>query len=266
MSTLLPFKKLRNIRDLGGMKTTDGRSIRSGLLIRSGHLSKLDPSDLNALQDLVDLVIDFRTDRECLENPDVVMDGVVSVRIPIFDQLTEGITREEEADHNVFSRYLTKPSEAKQYMCRLYRSFAKEKAVSGFAGFLRYLLESGQKTVLWHCTAGKDRAGIASVLVEEVLGADREDIVADYMKTNEYLKDDILFLTDFIKKQASLDFGAAGDPADESLRYLLGAQEEYINSFYSAVEETYGSVDRLIRDGLKLTEEEISSLKSRYLV
>ena len=79
-------------------------------------------------------------------------------------------------------------------------------------------------------------------------------------------KDDILFLTDFIKKQAGQDFGAAGDPADESLRYLLGAQEEYINSFYSAVEETYGSVDRLIRDGLKLTEEEISSLKSRYLV
>ena len=61
----------------------DGHEIRSGLLIRSGHLSRLSPPDLQTLQDLVDVVIDLRTDSERRENPDVVMEGV-AIRLKNF--------------------------------------------------------------------------------------------------------------------------------------------------------------------------------------
>lgn len=123
------------------------------------------------------------------------------------------------------------------------------------------LLQNTQKAVLWHCTAGKDRAGIAAALIEEILGVSRKDIVADYLKTNEYLKGDIEFLTRFIKKQA----GTESSVADESLHFLLGADEAYINAYYAAVEEHYGSFDQMVRKGLRLTDEKIDALKNRYL-
>ena len=298
MSRLLSFNKLKNIRDLGGMKTRDGRMIKPGMLIRSGHLSGLDPSDREALQKLVAVVIDFRTDDERLESPDVVMDGVACHHIPILDQLTEGITREERSDRAVFMKYLTKPAGAKEYMSGLYRAFMKEQAVQKFAEFLRCLVQcgdtlsksgvmkqdssvsqsgagiqggadqldrssalSGQKAVLWHCTAGKDRAGIASALLEEILGVPRDVIIADYLKTNEYLQGDILFLTDFIKKQAGIE----SDTADEALRYLLSADEAYIGAFYATVDERYGSFDVFVRDGLGLSADDVARLKARYL-
>ena len=322
MSQLLSFKKLRNIRDLGGMKTRDGRMIKPGMLIRAGQLSGLDPSDREALQKLVAVVIDFRTDEERLENPDVVMDGVVYHHILLLDQLTEGITREERADKSVFVKYLTRPAEAKVYMNGMYRTFMKDQAVQGFAKFLRCLIQFGdtvsengagmqgssvsqsgagmqgsslsqsgagmqgssvsqsgagmqgssvqlesssapvgQKAVLWHCTAGKDRAGIASALIEELLGVPRDDIITDYLKTNEYLQGDILFLTDFIKKQAGIE----SDIADEALRNLLGADEEYIGAYYAAVDEKFGSFDVFVRDGLGLSAEDVARLKALYL-
>lgn len=261
MSRLLLFQRLKNIRDLGGMKTRQGKSIRSGMLIRSGHLAGLCASDQETLGNLVDVIIDLRTGKEREENPDTFLEGVSFVTIPILDSLTEGITREEEADQRAFLRYLTEPEQAHEYMCGMYRGFVQGKAMEGYRRFFACLMESGQKSVLWHCTAGKDRAGIASVLIEEILGISREDIKADYLKTNEYLEGDILELTEFIKKKA----GVVDRRADEALRYLFGADEAYISTYYSAVDETYGSFGNMIREGLGLTEQDISLLRERYL-
>ena len=261
MSKPLSFQKLHNIRDLGGMETRDGRHIKPNLLLRSGHLSGLERSDREALEKLVDLVIDFRTEKERQENPDDPLAGTIYQEISILDRLTEGITREEEADQKVFAKYLTQPDKAQEYMVGMYSAFACDNAVQGYAVFMECLLQSDQKTILWHCTAGKDRAGIAAALIEEVLGVSRKDIIADYLKTNEYLKEDIEFLTRFIKKQAGIESSIA----DQALHYLLGADEKYINAYYAAVEERYGSFDRLIRDGLHLTKDDVNTLRSRYL-
>ena len=261
MSKPLSFQKLHNIRDLGGMQTCDGRHIKPGLLLRSGHLSGLERSDREALEKLVGMVIDFRTEKERLENPDDSLAGTTYQSISILDRLTEGLTREEEADRKIFAKFLTQPAQAKAYMIGMYSTFASENAVEGYAAFMKCLLQNTRKAVLWHCTAGKDRAGIAAALIEEILGVSRKDIVADYLKTNEYLKGDIEFLTRFIKKQA----GTESSVADESLHFLLGADEAYINAYYAAVEKNYGSFDQMIRKGLRLTDEEIEALKNRYL-
>ena len=62
LSRKLNYKSLPNIRDLGGMRTADGRQIISGKLIRSGHLSGMPEEEVSALADLVGAVIDFRSD------------------------------------------------------------------------------------------------------------------------------------------------------------------------------------------------------------
>lgn len=123
------------------------------------------------------------------------------------------------------------------------------------------LLLDAEGCVLWHCTAGKDRAGIASALIEEILGVDRKEIIADYLLTNEYLKKDVSSLIRFIKKMNGTD----SELADEALGYLLGAKEEYIMSFYSAAEERYGSFDGFVRHGLGIGDSEKQALREKYL-
>ena len=100
------------------------------------------------------------------------------------------------------------------------------------------------------------------MIVEEILGCSRKDIIDDYMSTNKYLESDIEFLTNFVKNQ----IGTESEMADEALRYLFGAEEEYIEDYYLAAEEKYGDFNRFIHDGLKLIDKEIDMMKKKYLV
>ena len=260
MSKLLSFEKLRNTRDLCGMKTADGLTIKSGLLFRSGHLSEISDSDINKISGIIHTIIDFRTDKERKEQPDREIPGTSNIHIPIMDSLTAGISREKKADQAMFKKLMMEPVKAKDYMCNTYRGFVSDYAVSQYSSFLRIVMNASDG-VLWHCTAGKDRAGIASVLVEEILGIPRDEIVMDYLKTNEYLEQDLLFLTDYVKKKSGIE----NELADEALRYLLGAEKDYIESFYQAVDDKYGNIDRFIRDGLKISEIEQKKLRAKYL-
>ena len=261
MSRLLKFEKLSNTRDLGGMRTADGRVIRDGLLFRSGHLSSLTPADTAALADLgIRTVVDFRSGTEQDRQPDSEIPGAVNIRMPILDSLTPGVTREKESDEAVFQKLMMQPEKAFQYMCATYNGFAGETAAQRYRAFLEILMNA-DGPVLWHCTAGKDRAGTASVIVEEILGVPREKVIADYMATNDYLAADIARLTVMVKRQAGTD----SPLADASLRYMFGADEAFIRSFYAAAEQQYGSFEGFIRDGLKVSAEEADLLRARYL-
>lgn len=261
MSTLLKYDKLRNIRDLGGMRSSDGRRIKIGKLIRCGHLVELSEKDEEKLSDLVDVIVDFRTDKERKERANITVPGISYVHIPIVDSLTPGISREEESDKEIIGKMLLKPEAAKEYMCNMYRSFTKKTALSQYESFIRILLEDHEKAVIWHCTAGKDRAGIASALVEKLLGIVEEDIIADYLETNTYLEQDIVFLTNYIKKEAKTD----SPLADESLRYLFGAHREFIEAYYEEVAEEYGDFDTFAHKGLGLSDDDINCLRDKYL-
>ena len=261
-SRKLNYKSLPNIRDLGGMRTDDGRQIKSGKLIRSGHLSGMPEEELAKLSGLAGAVIDFRTDNERLENPDAQIADAAYYHIPIVESFTPGVSREEDSDKRVVEQLLFKPGEARDYMIRMYRAFAGDYAVKGYAEFVRLLLQGNKKAMLWHCTAGKDRAGTAAVIIEEILGIPREVIIADYLTTNEHLKGELIRLTAFVKQQAGTD----SPLADESLRYLFGADEDFIKAYYEAAADKYGSMDGLIREGLGLSDRDREELKEMYLL
>lgn len=261
-SKRLSFEKLHNIRDLGGMSAADGRIIVSGRLIRCGNLSELSDSDRAAFSALTDTVIDFRTDGERSEKPDIELPGIRYHHIPIMDSLTAGITREKAADQNIFARLGSDPAKARQYMCDMYHAFAESDfAAAQYARFIRLLTQPREKAVVWHCTAGKDRAGIGAAIIEELLGVDRDDVIADYLMTNECLREDFAFLTEFVKAQA----GPGSRTTEEALRYLFGAERDYIEEYYDTIDSKYGSFDVFIRDGLKLTAEDIMELQRLYL-
>lgn len=266
-STLLDFEKLHNTRDLGGMQNAEGRKIVSGKLIRSGHLSKLPESDSQKLREMIDTVVDFRSDEERRENPDIILDGISYRHFLLEDAVNAGISREQNAMRELVKEMLDKPEDAKKYICNMYRSMAESESIrKQYAAFIRLLLDDHEKAVLWHCTAGKDRAGIAAVITEEILGVSREDIIADYMKTGEYLTNDVARLIAFIKGMLKKDgVGFDDATATKSLNYLFSTEEEYIEKFYQTVEEKFGSFEKYIYEGLGLTQEETEKFRAKYL-
>ena len=166
------------------MPARDGRTIKKGCLIRCGHLGAISDNDLKKLTGLLSVIADFRTTREKTRQPDRNIPDTAYYHIPLVDSLTPGITRETEADVSIVTRLLFKPEEARTYMCRLYSSMATGRTqLAGYAKFLRILKEHHDQAVLWHCTVGKDRAGIGAVLIEEALGVPRDEIFADYLYT-----------------------------------------------------------------------------------
>ena len=104
--------------------------------------------------------------------------------------------------------------------------------------------------------------GVGAAIVEELLGVPREDVIADYLMTNEYLKEEFAFLTNVVGEQA----GSGVAVPDEALRYLFGADRDYIEEYYRTIGIKYGSFERFIEDGLRLSAEDIRDLRSTYLL
>ena len=68
----------------------------------------------------------------------------------------------------------------------MYRRFVSDPfAIAQYTRFVDEIIESAERgeAVLWHCTAGKDRAGFVSAVIEALMGASADEITADYMVT-----------------------------------------------------------------------------------
>lgn len=265
MSRQLKLKRLHNTRDLGGMTAAGGKKIREGRLLRSGQLYGAADEDLAALSQMTELVIDFRTESERNSKPDPLLPGAENLHMPILESLKPGITREKESDEQVIMKLMKDADQSLLYMCRNYIQFVESpEAQKHYASFVRLLLKDREKAVLWHCTAGKDRAGFGSVIVQSLLGVQAEDILEDYLMTNEYLKPE----TEKMRGMIRMLMGKSrfGEELDKAFGYLFGAHKEFLDAAYSRAQELFGSFDGYLSKGLGITQDERERLQDLYLV
>lgn len=259
ISRYIDLKGMNNTRDLGGMRTRDGRKIKPNRLIRSARLSKL--KDTAWFTENVGLLVDFRSSREVEEEPDPIIPGVENLHLPIFEMQASGVTRDKESERTIMAP--SDPEVALERMASVYVRFvAEEFSLSQYRRFLRLLFEQREKAVVWHCTAGKDRTGAAALFIQELLGVSREDIMADYMATNEFLTDETREHLDARARQLGRPLEAA---EEEAMLCFLGANEEYPRRVYAKAEELYGSFDAFIRDGLQISDAEREQFRQMYL-
>lgn len=263
ISSPLDFENLNNTRDLGGMPAADGRRIRAGKLIRSGHLYFASVTDLERLEAMVSTVVDFRTAQEREEKPDPELAYATNHHLPILGKSSAGVTREEEADRVAALDFLHDAEAAYLHMRDTYTAFpVSEVALAGYRRFVEILVEPHEGAVLWHCTAGKDRAGFASIIVEEALGVPRNVIARDYLFTNECLSGEVGSLMDMLSENVPAEGRQA---AKAAMRYLFGAEQEYLDALYASVAESWGTFGRFLERGLGVTPEVRDQLRGMYL-
>ena len=251
-----------NTRDLGGMIGIGGRKIVSGKLFRSGNLYGASEADLKYLAENVALVVDLRSDKEREEKPDPVIEGAESLWLPVFEKREIGGSRDKQADRTSFEVAAKAPDMARDKMLGVYkRCSVSEHTLSQYSRLVKLLLEPRDKAVLWHCTAGKDRTGIGSLIIQTLLGVSREDILADYLKTNEYIKEEVSGLYKLFEKR----LGGLDERTETALGYLFGAHKEYLDAVYDTTEAQYGSFDAFLEKGLGISPAERAKLQEMYL-
>ena len=133
-------------------------------------------------------------------------------------------------------------------------------ARENYKKFFDVLLASENGSTLWHCTAGKDRAGFATMLVLSALGVDKKSIFEDYLLSNKYRKSENEKTIEQVK-EATND----NKQAVENITAMREVRKSYLQTAYDTMEKEYGGVNGYLKKGLGLTNKDISNLKAIYL-
>ncbi len=257
----IALKKLLNTRDLGGIAAADGRKIKPKRLLRSGALFEAAPEDCEVLvQDYgLKVVVDFRTSAERAGSPDPELPGVENFHLPVYDSV--GFTRKDGSDEDLSGLAIRLTGHAAGgdgWMTELYRGFVTS-GVAKYKQFFALLLEQREGAVLWHCTAGKDRAGTASALLLRALGASRETALADYLKTNDFAGELLDFLAEEVVKKT-------GHPEAKAAAYqIVRAEKAYFDALFDEMDKVYGSEEAFFEGALGLTQGKRAQLRALYL-
>jgi protein-tyrosine phosphatase len=231
-----------NFRDLGGYPGHGGRPLRWRRLFRSDHLGSLTASDHATLTELgLARAFDFRGIAERAAVPYHVP-GVMQHSLAI-----EPTVVQRMQDVTAAGRTLTAPLVV-ELMKDLYRSLINERA-DRFAQLFEHLLQSDAPAV-FHCTAGKDRTGIAAALILLALGVPRNVVLQDYLLTNELYQRPPL--------------GESDTPA-EALAVLWQVQPSFLDTALNLIDADHGGVARYLRLRLGLSESALDELAARYL-
>ncbi len=239
------LKNQLNFRDIGGILTADGRMIKSGLLFRSGDLFSLSDEDIATLESInLSMIIDLRAEREIIRRPDQPVSSVKEiVHLEIHD------TARDEAEKFFASQDETG---LEAVLIGDYRRMVKDHQ-EDFKRFLNILTHTLNLPLVYHCAAGKDRTGLATVFLLHALGADPDAIWKDYMETNTKTA---AFVEKIIKKVN--ESGQNGS----ILRPLLEVRREYLQSALVEIDLNYGGLDHYVRN---ILEANVDRLREKYL-
>ncbi len=255
-----------NARDLCDVKTPLGK-IKQGRLVRCGELSRLTKADVAKLQQLgLKRVVDLRTSAEMANTKDVQIPNVNYVNISVIRSTTFGITYEKSSGEEIavmlkagFERMQSRGETYGEHMNLLYRNFVKDDHCrKAYGEFLRLLAQNPvDGATLWHCSAGKDRVGTCTALLLHCLGADKSEILADYMLTNAQSKESKLSILNKVRNFVS----------EENLHLIekmLSVEEIYLVDFFGEIENDFGSVENFFAD-CGVTPSHIAALRQNYL-
>ena len=266
MKQSIHLNSILNARELGGYTTADGKTVKSGVLLRTANLYAVSDEDLRLLTDEYRLehLIDFRMPFEIKGAKDPEIVDAEYHHLNVFDLSAFPVPEDDAADIEPpdLVQSVELSDQIGAFDGRMYIGLlAAQAGKDAYAEFFRILLTADpDRAVLWHCTSGKDRTGIAAMLLLSAFGADEELIVNDYLLTNAFNARRIDGTTQELKAQGYDDAFI-----HKANLVLSSVDENVMRATIDYLKKEYGSVVGYIRDELNITDKEINSLKEKYL-
>lgn len=271
MTQSIGLEGIENARELGGYASSDGRKIKHGIFLRTAQLAGGTEEDYRKLTQEYHLSVaaDFRSDEEIALTPDPELEGVRNVHIPIMDaelnaermkKALEYLDGEELDLHSINTLIAVVKSGIISE--NMYVEFLEAKAgKEGYAKFFREILSLPEgKSILFHCSQGKDRTGLGAMLILSALDVDEDTIMRDYMLTNEFQAKKIA--------ERRRAFEQIPEIAQSMDIYMMATEEVNANTMIKALnhlKENYGSVKGYIVQELGISEEDIALMKEKFL-
>jgi len=250
------FERVANFRDLAGHTTRDGRRVLPGRLLRSGHLGRATPADIETLGRFgLRKIFDFRTANDIAsDGEDRLPTGAESIRLPMPDPAGgRGIRQiiEESSPTDLEAHFGDGRAEA---MMRESAAGLVRERREPYGVFLRQLAETSGTPALFHCSAGKDRAGWAGSVVLLTLGVSEDEVIEQYLLSNRAAEE-------IVDSQRTHDREIWADV----LRPLIEVRTEYIEASFTAVREEWGDFDGYLEVGLGIGDAEREAIRENLL-
>ena len=231
-----------NFRDLGGYAGHMGRPVKWRKIFRSDHLANLSPEDLQQIQSLgVKRSFDFRgvqeSQAQSYDWPDLQRHSL-SIEPTVVQRL--------QAQH-LTGKPLT-AADALDAMQTTYRDFVRVDS-RRFAELFENLLDHADP-LLFHCTAGKDRTGLAAALVLYALDVSESDIWHDYLLTNQ-----------LYKRDARLE----GQGHPHVMKVLWQVQPEFLHAAFDEIDTQHGGMRDYLHGAIGLSPQEVTELQRLLL-
>ncbi|KRL97407.1 tyrosine-protein phosphatase [Liquorilactobacillus satsumensis] len=243
-----------NLRELGGYPTKDGQVIRWKKLLRSGDMSRL---TIRATWQLarygLAYDIDLRSPFEHEMAPDQIPKSTSYLSYPVYP-LGDG----EHSDLPIEGH----ETDQKEDFLHPYEMMVMNKhAQLAFRMLFATLLQNEQpdKSVLFHCAAGKDRTGVAGFLVLSALGVDYTLIKRDYLLTN------LVYETSDqheLRKKLQNDNLAA---FINDLNSSFNVQGASLDAARQVIIKNYGSIQEYLVKAMQLSAADLADLRRLYL-
>jgi protein-tyrosine phosphatase len=237
----------RNFRDMGGYATRDGRRLKWGKLYRSGSMAALSAGAYEQLAALgVRSICDLRTTFEREANP------VDWRRVPNLSYWARDYDMSFGDLREVLASDLPTAEMARAGMLKGYRDLPFEQAPA-YAELFR-MLAAGEVPLVFNCSAGKDRTGVAAALILGALGVPEEAIIEDYLLSNSTFN-----------RSASAANARLATVGPEIVAAILGVDASYIHAALAAVEAEHGSVAGYLEARLGVSERDLRGIQDLLL-
>lgn len=258
--SVLKFKKISYFRDLGGIPTADGKHLKKGIIYKTSHLANIDEETKQKLADdlKISMDIDLRSPSELADKPEQMIEGVTYKHIPVLgdddNPAVNKNTRDEVLENN-----MAEEGGSRGHITRIYQKMVSNlEVLKRYKEFLKELINNFGRPTMYHCTQGKDRTGIATMLLLLVLGVDKEMIIEDYLYynvVNRHLNNLYTF---------GVAIGCFSIKKAKGLRNLLVTRREYLEAAFGEIDRL-GGIKNYITNYLGLSNEDTDALKVIYL-
>ena len=240
---------VHNFRDVAGPGYAlhpTGSMVR-GLVYRSTTLS-VGEDDLGVLERLgVSTIVDLRTGDEITRQPDVIPAGADYLAIDVLAGNTSAAAFTGVGTFSV--------EDARRETAIMYERFVLgDEERTGFGRAVSAVARSAGPAIV-HCTAGKDRTGWTSAVLQLLAGVREEDVIADYMLTRELSVDFVNSIRAYVRAEMPERLDA--------IDVLIGVEESNIRRSLTALDSEFGDVRRYLVDGGGVEEDLVEELGAR---
>lgn len=261
----MEFEGIANAWSLGGYVSLSGKKVKDNLLYRAGKLSAATEADIAKLKEEynVSTIVDFRSEEEAAAEPDPEIEGIENISVPVLEagsvnqQAVVEIYRKNGNDVGKMYLEMVRAGVLHDEMYTAF--FNSDKAMQGFRKFFDVLLSQEEGAVLWHCTGGKDRTGIAAIMLLTLLDVDKDTIFKDFTHINELNKQKMDYIASEVKKHTN------NEEEIQQAAILSGVSPEHMNMVYENAEKECGSMKKYIQTKVGITDEEVEKLCDMYL-